>query len=280
MKSYILEARSVEVDSRRMLGASMVLHALLLGFVIVSPAIRWNYQTISISAGKGGGNPGESIYSVGLADDLGGGSGLHKPSPIPQAPVLADNAPKAEKNISKLPKPPSQAESSGIALPDLNSAKSKKKKEKDTFKMSSPAPKVPDNQIPVVSGAGAGGTGARAGGRGGGSGGGQGVSIGAGSGGFAESWYARAVERRISENWLRSLIGPNLQGRYQVVIAFVIQSSGYIKDIVVEKSSNQATVDMSAMRAVTAANPLPPVPSEYRGQNLRILAYFEYPPTP
>lgn len=279
MKSAVLQCRSNEVDSRRTLGASFVFHAFLVGFIVISPAIRWNYQTISISGGKGGGTPGESMYSVGLADDLGGGAGLYKPSPIAQAPVLQDNAAKGKKTASKFPQPPKQAETAGTALPDLNAAKSKKKLP-DNFRMSKPAPKVPDNRIPVPSGAGAGGEGARSGGSGGGSGGGQGVSIGSGSGGFAESWYARAVERRISENWLRSLIGPNLQGRFQVVIAFVIQPGGGIKDIVVEKSSNQPSVDMSAMRAVMAANPLPAVPPEYRGQNLRILAYFEYPPAP
>jgi protein TonB len=276
MMSRVLNSRVEEVSGRRALLISLILHASLIALLIASPLLRVKTQIVRIGGGPGGGRPGENIRAVGLADDFGGGSGLYRPSPIPQPPVLKDNPPPSTKDPSKFPKLPRELELTGVPIPELTKNKGSKKTDSGRFKASKPAPSVPENLIPVPSGPGAGGAGITSGG----GGGGQGVSIGSGTGGFGESWYARAVERRISENWLRSLMGPDLSGKYQAIVGFTIQANGSIKDVVVEKSSGNQTVDLSATRAIMAANPLPPIPPEYRGQSVKILAYFEYPPNP
>lgn len=275
MISPVLHIHSEEYSPGRTFLFSVGLHLVVFAVLLLNPVLRFNSAAIMIGSGPGGGRSGEQTIAIGLADG-GGGSGLYKPSPISQPPVLKDNPPEKTKYPSKIPKLDPTPSFTGVEIPDL---KKTTKKETGKFKASKPAPNVPPNYIPVPSGPGAGGSGGSSSGSGGGSGGGNGVSIGAGSGGFGDSWYAKAVERRISENWLRSLFGPSSTIKYQAIVSFLINANGNITDVRIEKSSGNSTVDLSATRAVTASNPLPPVPSEYRGQTLKIMAYFEYPPS-
>jgi len=277
MKSSTLHAKMEEYSPGATFAMSLGLHLFVFIILVVNPMIHLGSSVILIGSGLGGGRPGEQLIAVGLADESGG-SGLYKPSPLAQPPVVKDNPPPENTRYpSKIPKLEREQSFSGIEIPDLNKSN---KKDIGKFKASKPLPSVPPNYIPVPSGPGAGGAGRSTDGSGGGLGGGQGVSIGPGSGGFGESWYARAVERRISENWLRSLFAPSAGGKFQAIISFIINPNGSITDITIEKTSGNSSIDMSATRAVTASNPLPPVPPEFRGQSLKIMAYFEYPPSP
>jgi hypothetical protein len=44
----------------------------------------------------------------------------------------------------------------------------------------------------------------------------------------------------------------------------------------VEKTSGDAAYDLAALRAVTAAHPLPPLPPEFKGSVIRVHFGFEY----
>jgi TonB family protein len=273
----ILHAKMEEYSPKATLAMSLGLHFLVFAVLLLNPLIRLGSTAILIGSGPGGGRSGEQLIAVGLADD-GGGSGMYKPSLTPQPPVLKDNPPPdSVRYPSKTPKLERDPNLFGVDIPELNK---QSKKDSGKFKASKPAPQVPPNYIPVPSGPGAGGAGRSGGGSGGGAGGGQGVSLGQGSGGFGDSWYARAVERRISENWLRSLFAPSASGKFQAIVSFLINPGGNITDVKIDKSSGDSAVDLSATRAVTASNPLPPVPPEFRNQVLKIMAYFEYPPSP
>lgn len=206
----------------------------------------------------GGGNPGD-LPSVGVVDDLSGGTGMIKPSITPKPPALPD--------------PPSTDYSKAIPL--LNTVERKRPAPNDPKSM--PNSILKSNVIPVAPEPGSGGIAGGYRGTGGGLGSGSGISIGSGWGGFGDSWYARAVESRISANWLRPPEGT----RVEIIYSFYIASDGTVHDIKQEKSSGNPQIDLTAERAIRAlqVDPLPPPPPEFRGKKIQFLAHFVHPPS-
>jgi len=245
--------------------ASMALHLALVTFAVLAPYLLPSPATIQIGTGPGGGMGGES-YTVGIADDLGGGEGMIKPSLIPQPPALP-----AEKVVTEEPK-------EAVAIPDTVAPKKTVPRQQPVIqsKEKKALPPQPSNVIPTSPMPGAGGAGGLGGGSGGGRGGGYGVSIGSGSGGFGDSWYARAVESRISSNWIRPPEGV----RVEIVYSFFIAGDGSIYNVTKEKSSGNEAMDLAAERAIRASNPLAAPPPELRGRPVQFVAQFVFPPTP
>jgi TonB family protein len=240
--------------------ASLLAHAaafLLLiygGYILPSTVIQ-------IGSGAGGGTGGD-VSTVGVVDEFSGGMGMIKPSLVPKPPAL----------LEETPRDPSKA----IPLPQTVEPKKNKPDKKDA---NAPAKILPkSNLIPVAPEPGSGGVGGRSGGSGGGIGGGNGISIGSGSGGFGDSWYARAVESRISANWIR----PSEGVRVEMTYSFFIAADGTVNGIRQEKSSGNPQVDLTAERAIRAlqVDPLPPPPQEFRGRRIQFVAQFVYPPNP
>jgi TolA protein len=106
-----------------------------------------------------------------------------------------------------------------------------------------------------------GGTGPKAGDQPGGS-----ISIGPGEGaggvvkGVEYLLYRNQLEARIKQNWAWAGAGRSLEA----AIHFSITDSGEVTDVRITKSSGDRAYDASVERAVRAANPLPPPPSQYR----------------
>lgn len=243
---------------------SAVLHVVTVGFFLLVPYILPSRAPIVLGTGEGGGTGGAS-YTVGVVDDLGGGAGMVKPALAPQPPALPADTPAPEQ-----PKP------AEVALPDtVAPKKTPKAPEPKAAEEKRPAPQA--NVIPTAPQPGAGGQGGAAGGSGGGAGGGVGVKLGLGTGGFGDSYYARAVEARISSNWIRP-VDPSL--RIEILYSFVITSSGVITAIQKEKSSGNALLDMTAERAIRASTPLPKPPPEFGGRSVQFMAQFVHPPNP
>jgi len=279
---------------RRSLCGSVVLHLALLVFILVSQGLS-HPNVLILGTGQGGGQGGETLQ-VSLAGALDGGTGeLFKPSlktqppatPIAEAIKKSADAPPTPEDL-QIPSPKSRKTPRPLKPAPMESAETQKaptltpellmKVLKD-ITGSKDSPQLPANQIPRETGPGAGGT-ARAGGSGGGFGGGQGIHIGLGSGGnpAADSWYARQVEKRIGENWLRtnfeSLAGKHLTA----VIRFDIQPDGRITNIVMEQDSGVTFYNLSAERAIRSSTPLPRPPAEFQNRTIRFICYFEYPP--
>jgi TonB family protein len=244
---------------------SVALHVCLVVVLVFGPYLLPQADPITIGSGPGGGLGGDS-YSVGVADDLGGGAGMFKPSLVPQPPVMP-----AEKVA-----PPKPADTKAVPIPDT--IEPRKPRPSAASAVSDPKAKPVDlqNVIPTAPQPGAGGLGGVSGGSGGGRGGGIGISIGSGTGGFGDSWYAAAVEKRLSSNWVRPLPGV----RVEITFSFVIYPDGAIGEIRKDKSSGNDALDLAAERAIRASNPLAPPPPEYRGRPLQFVAQFVYPPTP
>jgi len=100
--------------------------------------------------------------------------------------------------------------------------------------------------------------------------------IGGGDFGSRFSWYVEGVQRRISGNWLQSSVDPSLAYAQRVVVTFTILRSGAVTNVQVTRSSNNASVDNSAVRAVLESNPLDRLPPAYSGSTVNCEFWFDY----
>ena len=64
----------------------------------------------------------------------------------------------------------------------------------------------------------------------------------------------------------------------RVIVLFEIQRDGQIREPTVERSSGNNLYDQAAIRAVTEASPLPPLPPEFKASSLRVHFGFEFSP--
>jgi len=246
-------------------------HLVLLVFITFGLALLPSPPPIEIGLGEGGGQGGDFIR-VGLTGDLGGGEGMVKPAVEPRPEVAP---PREEKAILEKEEPEEPDEKVFIE-------KAKKKKRKPAAKDSS-SEKTEKKEskpglIPQEPEPGAGGAPGASGGSGGGFGSGRGVQIGSGTGneGTIDSWYIRQVERKVGQNWLRTSLG-NLR-RVRATATFIVNRNGKIENIELVESSGVRSVDLAVLRAIQASDPLPPLPYELRGREVRFQAIFEYPP--
>ncbi len=92
-------------------------------------------------------------------------------------------------------------------------------------------------------------------------------------GDFPFQWYLTAVQRKIYEQWTQPLSSAHGQ---KTVVVFEIARNGEVGRARVEKTSGDTTYDLAALRAVTNANPLPPLPEQYKGAMLRVHFGFEF----
>ncbi len=270
MSSGVMTSHVREEGYRGPLGLSLMGHVLLFLFFLFAVDLGPQGEPLVVGSGVGGGQGGDFV-TVGLSDELSGGTGMVKPSvipspaavlPPPKPPEPERTAPQKEEVFVQEPpaEKPARQTSASQRIPE-----------------SSPeAP--PPGQIPRQPDPGSGGSGSQSLGSGGGFGGGQGVTIGPGTGeGAMDSWYVRQVEQRVGLNWLKTSLG-RLEHPVQTVISFEIQPDGTIVNIQIEQGSGIATVDLAAERAIQASNPLSPLPNELRHRRVKFVAYFEYPP--
>ena len=122
----------------------------------------------------------------------------------------------------------------------------------------------------------------------GGTGMGTGLRIGGGEGpggpgygpgglaNFPYTYYLNIITDRVSSNWFSSLVDPGISGSFQTIIYFRIEKSGQVSDIKIEQSSGVTPLDLSAVRAVKASAPFPPLPREYEDAYLGIHLIFEH----
>jgi periplasmic protein TonB len=101
---------------------------------------------------------------------------------------------------------------------------------------------------------------------------------GAGGGDFGSrfSWYVEAVQRRVSGNWLQMSIDPRLAYAPRVVVTFTILRDGSVANVQITQSSNNYSVDSSAVRAVQNSSPLMRLPPEYSGSSVNCEFWFDY----
>jgi periplasmic protein TonB len=107
-----------------------------------------------------------------------------------------------------------------------------------------------------------------------------GVQIqGPGGGDFATryGWYVEAVRRKIGSNWNLFEIDPVVRSarRAKSVMTFTINRDGSVKNIRMEQSSGNISMDNSAQRALANAMPMPPLPNDYAGSYVNVNFDFD-----
>jgi len=105
-----------------------------------------------------------------------------------------------------------------------------------------------------------------------------GLSFSGGTGDFGSrfGWYVDAVRRKVSENWLKYEVDPNVDTARRVYIYFEIDRSGSPGSIRVEQSSGVPSLDQSAMRALQRIDTFGPLPPEYNGRYVAVEFWFDY----
>jgi len=190
------------------------------------------------------------------------------PAPAPAPPPEEAAKPKILKPPDEVPPPPTEK---AKLLP----AKEEKKPNpplpaytdaKGRAKTSTTAPSAPSEPAAASTGSGAGtGTAPDAG---------TGTGVGGlkfDQPGFNYPYYYERVKIAIETNWFK----PATSIPTSPVVHFVIQKDGTITDPVLVTSSGLTYVDRAAMRAVLAASPLPPLPSDFSSSQIGLSVLFE-----
>jgi protein TonB len=102
-----------------------------------------------------------------------------------------------------------------------------------------------------------------------------GVGIGRGNPfGSGYAWYADALQRRLADEWRRTLGQASGGSRNLVLVTFTIQANGAFRDIRIAQTSGTRTLDYSAHRAVLNASPFRPLPRGLGRRSVLVEIYF------
>jgi len=274
----------------RSMAVSIGMHAGLLAFVLLFPALMSRSGLDWGSSGSGG--AGGEAMSARLV------SGIPLP-PNPQAKpenVLATES----KGLAKsLPAPAVKEDKEAIPIPEREAKIKKPEKTQEKSAIETPARPLPtpvappvatptqqqppkpteqakvDNTIPFGEGGPAAGpftavqtsTGA----------GGLKFGEGTGGGSFGSrfGWYADVVARKVHQAW-QSEVNPNVVSAKRVYILFDISRNGSPSHVRVEQSSGIPSLDQSALRALQRIDTFGPLPPGYSGEYVSVEFWFDY----
>jgi len=257
-------ANNYEAPFKRFLGYSAWLHIGLVAAVALSV---WIQRSGNPWGGVGGG--GESSVKV----DLVSSAGIPMPHPVVPTPSqvvdptkgLAQEEPKIEepktdatpilKFKQKQPPPPPSKKSKvfepKIPPPD-NSVKYGKGGQMDIPSGYSQTPGASSGGLAVQ---------------------------GQGGGDFSSryGWYVESVKRAISQNWIQTSIDPSVRSarRAKATTSFRIYRDGSIKNIRLDSTSGNRSMDDSATRALLSIDKLPALPADYSGAYVDVTFDFD-----
>ncbi len=102
---------------------------------------------------------------------------------------------------------------------------------------------------------------------------------GEGGGEFAARypWYVESVRKRISDNWLQNTIDPAVRSARtaHAIVTFTIQRDGTIKNIRMDTSSGNRSMDDSATRAMLSIDKMPQLPADWRSNTVDVTFDFD-----
>lgn len=90
--------------------------------------------------------------------------------------------------------------------------------------------------------------------------------------------YLARILSIVRANWQR-VIPPGVRAgtlRGRTVLEFIINRDGSIPKLVIADSSGQNELDLPAVHALSASNPLPPLPADFKGDQVRLAFSFTY----
>lgn len=242
---------------------SVAAHAFLLGGILLYGAIigLWHGQS------WGGGSGSGDAMSINVVSNI--------PLPVKVTPtenILANDS----KGLTKS-EPVKTVEEDKNAIPIASKITHRRPepKPKPVMIAKNTTPPPPDNVVPYGQGgpisAGMFGTFNAAGAKGG-----FGFTGGGGDFGSRFAWYVKVVRDKVSENWLKYEIDPNIHDAQRVYLAFDIQRDGHPTNIRIEQTSGVPSLDLSAMRALQRINTFGPLPQDYAGSQVSVEFWFDY----
>jgi len=95
--------------------------------------------------------------------------------------------------------------------------------------------------------------------------------------GFDFKPYLLQVLASVRRNWMAIIPESARMGRRgQVLIQFIIDRRGGVPKLVIASSSGTEAFDRAAVAGVSASNPFPPLPAEFKGDQIRLQLAFSY----
>jgi TonB family protein len=89
--------------------------------------------------------------------------------------------------------------------------------------------------------------------------------------------YIRQILQTIKRNWLAVQPESVRMGRRgKVVLQFAIKKNGTVDKVVFEEHSGADPLDRAAVAGISASNPLPPLPPEFKGDRVVLRLNFMY----
>jgi protein TonB len=242
----------------RPLAWSVGLHVGLSAFVLL-----WaTYITGIRGQGWGSGGGGDAM-----------GATLVNSVPLPAPTEQTNNVLATEsKGLSHSQPREEEKEPEAIPIPDKNVKKKNKPPASTTARKPQPEPE--SNEVPYGEGGPVSGPYAMF--SAGGAKGGFGFTGGGGDFGSRFAWYVQAVQRKVSENWLKYEVDPTIHEANRVYVTFDIARDGHPSNVQIEQSSGVPSLDRSAVYAVQRIDTFGPLPPEYSGSRVSVEFWFDY----
>ena len=243
----------------RPLAWSAGLHLAFATFIVLYTTFVHGFRGEGWGSGGGGDAMGATIVSS---------------VPLPASAVQTTNVLATEsKGLSKSEPKPQEQEPEAVAIPDKNVKIKPKPVTSATRRKPEPQPEE-TNQIPYGENGPVNGPYTMF--NAGGAKGGFGFTGGGGDFGNRFSYYVQAVQRRVSENWLKYEVDSRITAANRVYLTFDIARDGTPGNVQVEQSSGVPSLDQSAVRAIQRIDTFGPLPPEYSGNKVSVEFWFDY----
>ena len=106
-----------------------------------------------------------------------------------------------------------------------------------------------------------------------------GIGLSFGGASFGYSYYTAQLINKLRANWQRPIHPGSGQTTLSVRVLFTIGRHGQVSGARVEVTSSSPTLDSSALRAVFAAAPFPPLPPQVTEDSLHVAITFTLEPS-
>jgi len=82
----------------------------------------------------------------------------------------------------------------------------------------------------------------------------------------------------VRENWYRLIPESAQMKKGKLALEFAIMKDGSVRGLTVTQGSGDVTLDRPAYGSITASDPFPPLPTEFKGEYLSLRFRFYYNP--
>lgn len=89
--------------------------------------------------------------------------------------------------------------------------------------------------------------------------------------------YLKQILASVKRNWMMVIPESVKTGRRgTVLIQFIVDRHGAVPKLVIATSSGTEAFDRAAVAGISASNPFPPLPAEFKGDQIRLQLAFQY----